>query len=153
MYNTIVTIDIKKSFVHCTFLYNNIDTIIYFLKQFCTWIMRLRSGRVIDSFTEPRSIHEENILIKPERNQRAKSIVQDVCAICRDNIKRPYKLRCGHIYCSDCIFGLIRHEGSAAKCPLCRRSISTTQPFYSNSITCGVIFIAAAAILSLMLWY
>lgn len=118
---------------------------LYFVKQVCAFIiMLLRSGRKINRCsTKPSNVPEEDIS-RAGRNLIRKPV--DVCPICIDSIVRPYRLRCHHIYCAGCLFRLIRHEGRAAKCPMCRRRISSNYEFIT-------VLFAAAGILVIMLCF
>lgn len=44
---------------------------------------------------------------------------EDKCAHCQDDFIDPLELPCGHMFCTDCIKGLIEHEQT--RCPLCNR--------------------------------
>mmetsp|Transcript_5891 Transcript_5891/g.17747 ORF Transcript_5891/g.17747 Transcript_5891/m.17747 type:complete len:105 (-) Transcript_5891:134-448(-) len=41
----------------------------------------------------------------------------DVCSICQDSMEGPLKLRCGHMFCEECIGEWLDRDTT---CPLCR---------------------------------
>lgn len=43
-----------------------------------------------------------------------------VCAICLEDVRRPWKLRCGHAFCRDCVR---RWFARSDACPQCRRLV------------------------------
>ena len=56
------------------------------------------------------------------------------CSICRDRIKAPCCLPCGHIYCWECIYGYANNSTNhqMVKCPNCSslNSINSIRPIY-----------------------
>lgn len=110
--------------------------------------MLLRSGRNLKRFTAEQSSFLEKDISSSGRNLIGMPVHQDICPICLDDIAKPVQLSCRHIYCMECIFRLQRHEGRGAKCPICRRKISSSVNIF---ITC--FSIAAAAVIGLMLCF
>ncbi|CAO3663570.1 unnamed protein product [Rhizopus stolonifer] len=53
------------------------------------------------------------------------SILDDKCAICRENMKTAKKLTCGHVFHLQCLFSWVQCDASESTCPTCRRSLST----------------------------
>lgn len=50
------------------------------------------------------------------------SAVYYECPVCRECLKDPRKLDCGHYFCCECIEGVIRETPkSPTKCPTCRK--------------------------------
>ena len=54
--------------------------------------------------------------------ERIKSLTNNNCAICMDNLKNPIILECTHIYCGNCIIKWIMNN---TNCPYCRTTISS----------------------------
>jgi SWI/SNF-related matrix-associated actin-dependent regulator of chromatin subfamily A3 len=49
------------------------------------------------------------------------------CPICLDLMEKPYSTECDHVFCFECIVGLINSSMmGCAGCPMCRRSLSLT---------------------------
>jgi hypothetical protein len=46
------------------------------------------------------------------------------CVVCDDKIKNALALRCGHIFCIDCVIHMVQSRNR--KCPLCRFRITYT---------------------------
>ncbi|ELP94955.1 hypothetical protein EIN_250890 [Entamoeba invadens IP1] len=42
---------------------------------------------------------------------------EDICLICQDKLTNPVKLKCGHIFCEECIFKWLVQQ---PRCPICR---------------------------------
>jgi uncharacterized Zn finger protein (UPF0148 family) len=49
------------------------------------------------------------------------------CPLCLEPAFRPTVTQCVHVFCLACILDLIRREGGAAKCPVCRRPVQVSQ--------------------------
>ncbi|XP_034295161.1 helicase-like transcription factor isoform X1 [Pantherophis guttatus] len=47
------------------------------------------------------------------------------CAICLDSLAFPMITPCAHVFCKACIFEVIQREKGYAKCPLCRKQVSS----------------------------
>lgn len=50
----------------------------------------------------------------------------DVCAMCMEPPKHPAKLKCGHVFCAECLVQLRHSEHT--KCPLCRKEDKFLDP-------------------------
>jgi hypothetical protein len=44
------------------------------------------------------------------------------CLICKDEIKLETSTICGHIFCQECIYGMINTQN---KCPICQKKLSS----------------------------
>ncbi|CAJ0953079.1 unnamed protein product [Ranitomeya imitator] len=53
---------------------------------------------------------------------------QLTCPICLEIFKDPVMLQCGHSYCKDCLWGLMKDPHTQLLCPVCRQEVD-----YSSS--------------------
>ena len=49
------------------------------------------------------------------------------CVICMDLPRKPTAIRCGHVFCDECIRELILVNRSKAQCPTCRKKVIVSQ--------------------------
>ncbi|XP_076604419.1 helicase-like transcription factor isoform X2 [Chaetodon auriga] len=49
------------------------------------------------------------------------------CSVCLDSVRLPVITHCAHVYCRPCIAQVISNEQEAARCPLCRAEIKTSE--------------------------
>ncbi|EDR27392.1 hypothetical protein, conserved [Entamoeba dispar SAW760] len=54
------------------------------------------------------------------------SLEDKTCLICQDTVNRPIKLKCGHVYCEECIFKWLIQQ---PRCPMCRDLVVQPQTF------------------------
>ncbi|EKE37242.1 hypothetical protein ENUP19_0085G0119 [Entamoeba nuttalli] len=54
------------------------------------------------------------------------SLEDKMCLICQDTVNRPIKLKCGHVYCEECIFKWLIQQ---PRCPMCRELVIQPQTF------------------------
>ncbi|XP_070609485.1 helicase-like transcription factor [Erythrolamprus reginae] len=47
------------------------------------------------------------------------------CAICLESLTVPMITHCAHVFCKTCIWEVIQREKGNAKCPLCRKEVSS----------------------------
>jgi len=60
---------------------------------------------------------------------RFDSLLEDICAICRDKYETPTMTNCNHFYCGNCIMEVWKHSISFERekpcsCPICRTNIT-----------------------------
>uniref|UniRef100_A0A8B9K2E0 Helicase-like transcription factor n=1 Tax=Astyanax mexicanus TaxID=7994 RepID=A0A8B9K2E0_ASTMX len=53
--------------------------------------------------------------------------VDEECAVCLDSLRQPVITHCAHVFCKPCICEVIQSQQLAAKCPLCRANIKSTE--------------------------
>uniref|UniRef100_A0A3B1JKV9 Helicase like transcription factor n=1 Tax=Astyanax mexicanus TaxID=7994 RepID=A0A3B1JKV9_ASTMX len=53
--------------------------------------------------------------------------VDEECAVCLDSLRQPVITHCAHVFCKPCICEVIQSKQLAAKCPLCRANIKSTE--------------------------
>ena len=55
--------------------------------------------------------------------EKALQKIQDqvTCGICLEPYKQPKLLKCFHVFCEQCLRGLVRREGQSLPCPACRK--------------------------------
>ena len=41
----------------------------------------------------------------------------DICVICRDALQNPKKLKCGHVFCTNCVETALTYDN---RCPVCK---------------------------------
>ncbi|KAM9341379.1 helicase-like transcription factor [Symphorus nematophorus] len=49
------------------------------------------------------------------------------CSVCLDSVRLPVITHCAHVYCRPCIAQVISTQQEAARCPLCRSEIKTSE--------------------------
>lgn len=54
--------------------------------------------------------------------ESTKKHLETSCPICNDEIKLETSTICGHIFCQECIYGMINTQN---KCPICQKKLSS----------------------------
>lgn len=71
---------------------------------------------------------------------------EDVCAHCRDQFVSPLELRCGHVFCTECVKSHIEYKQS--RCPLCYwRPFNPIQPSNAQFVHMGFVSTAVAVLM------
>ncbi|KAE9386957.1 hypothetical protein BT96DRAFT_948746 [Gymnopus androsaceus JB14] len=82
-----------------------------------------------------RALHAHELLQKTRDKLKALCLTQlqcFSCGICTFTLQNPHALKCGHIYCEDCImkyldFQLLKRTKKVG-CPTCRREVGPDRP-------------------------
>jgi len=61
--------------------------------------------------------------------------IDEQCLICNEKIKNPVVVRCGHMFCQDC---LVRWLDIKAACPLCKRQIDRKKLLYVTNLRASI---------------
>jgi len=67
--------------------------------------------------------------VREEELAAAREEEDNVCTICHDEPSRPIRLRCGHIFCEDCVYEWLQREQT---CPLCRCRVRSAVGRYAS---------------------
>ncbi|XP_065118365.1 E3 ubiquitin/ISG15 ligase TRIM25-like [Paramisgurnus dabryanus] len=71
------------------------------------------------------------------------SVIQDqfICSICKDLLKDPVAIPCGHSYCMSCITNCWDQDDQKRNysCPQCRQTFNTRPDLYKNTILAEVV--------------
>lgn len=78
-----------------------------------------------DSYLERINTHlaKQRVLVEKE-NTVVKEVEGLVCPICRDECKKPFKARCGHVCCFACWTSWLE---KCLECPMCRQRCRQSQ--------------------------
>ncbi len=88
---------------------------------------------VMDKVREKGSLTADKVELA---SLAAISQLTDDCAVCLDLLEQPLQTPCRHLFCAECIRGLLLSGRGAEKgtgqCPLCRADISINQLYKPN---------------------
>ena len=85
-----------------------------------TWSDELISAVFLRSPIDTLSITLKDLNISMEENQHLQNIL---CSFCKDILKRPVILDCGHPYCASCLSSYLKTNSNESKCSSCNSRI------------------------------
>merc|ERR1712216_500431 len=67
--------------------------------------------------------------VRAEELAASREAEDNVCTICHDPPSAPIRLRCGHIFCEECVHEWLQREQT---CPLCRCVVRSAMVRYAT---------------------
>ncbi|KAL7720338.1 Zinc finger domain containing protein [Entamoeba marina] len=118
LYNYLITLQVWNiSFIH-TYIIPFITWIYIISRVFMFSQILFHFIRIFNSFFTKNNIIGQRV--------DPTELEDDTCLICQDSITNPIQLKCGHVFCEECIFKWLVQQ---PRCPLCRKMSVPNQSF------------------------